>query len=322
MPPIWQRWAGPLAKLLLAAVILSFVGRQFYKDLSSPTVSELVWRPGWLALSTVLYLGFLGSSCWYWRRLLRHFGAAPTLLAAARAYFVSQLGKYVPGKAWALLIRGALVRGPNLRLGLAVLTSFYEVLTTMAAGAMIAALAFLIEPPVGLDLHVHPVLAGLILLGLCGMPLLPAVFNRIAGRLAKNLQTVDAGSLPKIDLGTLAQGLAATACGWALLGVSVWAGLAAVLPEPPALDSSFWLQCVGAIGLAYVGGFLAVFLPSGVGVREYVLLKLLGFAGPEALIAAAVLLMRVTWTLGELIVAGALFSWRSSAVDEIPASGA
>ena len=314
MPTFWRRWAWPLAKLLIAAAILGGIGWQFYRDLTRTDeqgvslLRDLQWQPLWLALSAILYLAFLGSSCWYWRRLLLHFGPAPSPLATTRAYFVSQLGKYVPGKAWALLIRGALVRGPNLRLGLAIITSFYEVLTTMAAGAMVAAIAFIIQPPLRIDLYVHPAIAGVFFLGLCALPLLPGVFNRIAARLAHKLCADEATSLPKIDMRTLAQGVAITSCGWCLMGLSVWAGLHAVLPEPPPLELSTWLRFQGAMGLAYVAGFLIPIAPGGVGVREFFLLRLLGFDGPEApLVLAGVLLMRLAWTAGEMLLAGVLY---------------
>jgi uncharacterized membrane protein YbhN (UPF0104 family) len=293
-------------KVLLALVILVGVGVQFYRDLSRDELHDLSWRPGWLLLSAVCYLGFLGTSAWFWRRLLQHFGQAPPPFVAVRAYYVSQLGKYVPGKALALVLRGMLVRD-HVRVSLGILTSFYEVLTTMAAGALVAAVVFLIEPPRVLDLRVHPAWAGLLLLAVCAAPLLPAVFNRIVRRLAKRLQTSANEPLPALDFATLLQGLAATACGWALLGVGVWAALAAVLPETPALSLHMWLQCTGVVSLAYVGGFLAVFMPGGVGVREYLLLKMLGFAGPGALIAAAVLLMRLAWTLADVVAAAALY---------------
>jgi len=87
----------------------------------------------------------------------------------------------------------------------------------------------------------------------------------------------------------------------------VWACLGAVLPEPPPLTPELWLECTGIIGLAWVGGFLAVFMPSGLGVREGLLRELLGFAGPGGLIGAAVLLMRVVWTGSELIIVAALY---------------
>lgn len=306
MPTPWQR-AWPILKLLFAVAILVAVGWQFARYLRNLDLHELEFRPAWLALSAILYLAFLASSCWFWQRLLAHFGHRPPVRMIARAYYVSQLAKYVPGKAWTLWLRGGLVATPELHLGLAIATSFYEVLTTMAAGALLAAIAFLVQPPPALSIEVHPVLAGLILVGLCGMPLLPVVFNRLMGRFAKKLQTEDAEPLPKIGVGMLLEGLAITACGWCLLGMSVWASLAAVLPEPPPFDPSMWLRCLGAIGLAYVGGFLVFVLPSGVGVRETALVELLSFAGPQSLVAAAALLMRLIWTVAEVIIAAVLY---------------
>ncbi len=109
-----KKWAWRLAKLLLAAAILVGVGRQFYRDLSKPAdpnqpdLSELHVRPAWLLASGGLYLTALSFSACYWYRLLWIFGQRPTFFRAYRAYFIGQLGKYVPGKAWALLLRGGL----------------------------------------------------------------------------------------------------------------------------------------------------------------------------------------------------------------------
>jgi glycosyltransferase 2 family protein len=319
----WEFRIGPTVKTLFAVIILVLVGWQFYGDLTRTDeagnylLTDVHWQPGWLALSAALYLVFLGSSCWYWRRLLLHFGPAPTALVTTRAYYVSQLGKYVPGKAWALIMRGTLVCGPNLRLGLAILTTFYEVLTPMAAGALLGVLAFIIQPPLRIDLYVSPVLVGILLLGVCALPLLPGVFNRIAARLAHKLQADDAGPLPRIDMATLLQGVAITACGWCLLGISIWAGLAAVSPAPPPLDVSIWLRCLGAISVAYVGGFLIPFLPGGVGAREFFLARLFGGSAAEAaLFTVAVLLMRLAWTVAEVALAGLLYFAPIPAVDE------
>lgn len=320
MKPRWKIWAWRLAKLVLAAAILGGVARQFYRDLQSEELEQLHWRTGWLVVSALLYLGALTFSALFWRRLLHVFGERPSLFAALRAYFIGHLGKYVPGKAWALLLRGVLVRGPDVRLGVAIITAFYEVLTTMAAGALIAAVVFLFDPPHAPDLEWHPVLTGLLLLGLCGLPLLPWVFNFLTARTAARFQKIADFNLPRLRASVLAQGLALTGVGWALMGLSVWSALQAVLPEPPELSLAVWGQCCGAIGLAYVAGFLAFMLPSGVGVREYFLRYLLAFAGPPALIVAAVLLLRLVWTTAELLVAGLLFPWSPKSRDQFTVS--
>src|SRR5262249_28390321 len=210
-------------------------------------------------------------------------------------------------KAWALLLRGAMVRGPGVRFGVAVATAFYEVLTTMAAGALLAAIVFIVQPPEVAGLAWRPEFTGLLLLVLLGVPLWPGVFNRLVGRLAARFQKLETFREPRLTLGILAQGLAITGCGWLLLGLSVWAILQAVLPAPPESTLSEWAHCLGTIGLAYVAGFLAIFMPSGVGVREYFLLRLLESQGPEGLIALAVLLLRLVWTGAEVLMAAVVW---------------
>ena len=171
----WKRWAWPVLKGLFALAILLGVGHRFYDDLSHLDRDQIELRPGWLVLSGGLYGLGLWLSAWYWYHLLHVFGDRPALLTAGRAYFMGHLGKYVPGKAWALLLRGGLVRGPEVRFGVAIITSFYEVLTTMAAGSLAAAVVFFFLPPHVPGLDWHPLLTGLLLLGLCGVPLMPGV---------------------------------------------------------------------------------------------------------------------------------------------------
>ncbi len=315
-----QRWKNSVILLLkwaLAAAILFFVGRQFYRDLGRPELENISFQPGWLVVSGVLYLLALGFSLAFWVRLLHYFGERPSAVSAVRAYYLGHFGKYVPGKAWALFLRGTLAT-PAVRFGVAVVTALYEVLTTMAAGALVAAVVFLFDPPHVSGLDWPPVLTGLLLLGLCGVPLLPAVFNWLTRRLAKRFEAISILNLPPVGFLTLLEGLALTACGWGVMGLSVWSLLQGVLPQAPELTVGLWLYLSAATGLAYVAGFLAFIMPSGVGVREFFLLRLLAYLGPEGLIAAAVLLLRLVWTAAELVLAGFLFFLRRKRVISAP----
>src|SRR5436189_68971 len=55
-----------------------------------------------------------------------------------------------------------------------------------------------------------------------GILLIPAVFNRLAGRLASAFPDSSTVPPPRLKSATLAEGLAVTACGWALQGASLW----------------------------------------------------------------------------------------------------
>src|SRR4051794_25004274 len=122
------RRCWPALKILFTLAILGLIAWRFARDLSNEP--ELFRRPlalPWLAPAALLYLGGMGLSALYWRRLLLPLGQPAPPAAAFRAYYVSQLGKYVPGKALALVMRAALMRPAGTSAGYAGLTAFYEV---------------------------------------------------------------------------------------------------------------------------------------------------------------------------------------------------
>lgn len=304
----WRRWWWPLCKAALAVAILVAIGIHFHGNLSQLPASDFRLRPEWLALSGGLYLVTLAGSAWFWYRLMRSFGVRPGRWDTFRGYYLGHLGKYVPGKAWAILIRANIVRNTDVRLGMAIITSFYEVFTTMASGAMVAAILFALQTPDTSELVLNPVLSGVLLLVVLVVPLLPGVFNWLVRRMARRFQNVESFRLPPVRGTTLAFGLVVTGCGWAILGVSLWAVVQAVAPEPQPLTLSDWALYTAMISLSYVAGFAAFILPSGIGVRESLLFRLLlPKLGPQWATVAA-LAHRVLWTAMELLV-GAIIVW-------------
>ncbi len=342
----WLRTWWPALKGLLAVVILIAIGRQFALALEVPQRGlraslEDLWarlrHPGWLAWSGALYLAGLFFSTIFWVRLLRELGQQPRWLASTRAYYIGHMGKYLPGKAWALFLRAGLARGAGVHAGIAVMTSFYEVLTTMAGGTVLAAvLVWFLLPntTTGFDWHIlrrlmalHEsgaelpdrrvlVAFALLLLAPIGVPIFPPVFNRIVGRLSLPFRSSDQPP-PPIRLGSLVEGLLVTAVGWLLLGLSLWAAMQAAVDEPLAFSLAAWGRFTAYLALAYVAGFIILVVPSGLGVREYFLLLFLvpelggalGRGTEEARAAAVlvVLLLRLVWTLAELVIVGVLY---------------
>src|SRR5262249_27878425 len=137
-------------KLALGLAIVAAIGWRFSRDLSRDELRQPL-HLGWLALAALLYLSALLLSALSWRRLLMHLGSPAPLPGILRAYYVGHLGKYLPGKAWALLLRGGLARQAGTPAGRVGLTAFYEVLTTMGSGAVVAAILFaLCGPDAGL----------------------------------------------------------------------------------------------------------------------------------------------------------------------------
>jgi hypothetical protein len=327
----WIKKWWPVGKVILGLAVLFFIGRRFAEDLQEPGLWERHFHAGWMVISGGLYVLALGFSALFWYRLLRGFDQQPTLAAAFRAYYIGHLGKYTPGKAFALVMRAALVAGPRVGAGRAGLTAFYEVLTTMTTGALVAAILFLLLLPAGdapidwtafwglfrletpatalLDRRIF-VLFALIMAVVIGILAWPPVINRLAGRVAQPFREKDAPPLPRFRLAFLGEGMLVTACGWFVLGASLWAMLQAVLETPPEPTIGAWGLLTAFMGASYVAGFIILIVPSGLGVREFFLVLFLvdpGAGRPRASILLAVLLLRLVWTAAELIVAAAVY---------------
>ena len=91
-------------------VVVASVGWYFYKKLdqpgcgtTSPPTLAGAGRPRYLVAYTVWGL--------YYVILLNNQGAHAPAGTGLRAYFISQMGKYVPGKFWVIVIRVGMLRG-------------------------------------------------------------------------------------------------------------------------------------------------------------------------------------------------------------------
>lgn len=313
--------AGPrgrwwlVVKTVLAAVVIAAVGGQFARILAQPALNPYPFdlRVGYLLPAGVLYL--MAHCCWggFWVRLLRSEGVNVGLLVGLRAYFVSQYGKYVPGKAWVVFIRVAMLRGADGGRPLAVgLTATYETLTSMAAGALLAAALL---PQLGvLPEAISPGVGWVVALGL--LPLALAVLNKLAARRVARLRGPGGAPLPSPSLWLLAQGLVHGGVGWLCLGACVALGLAAVTPGDPGWQpAEHFAADLGAMALSYVAGFFVLVAPGGLGVRELLLQAALAprFApelGPEVAAGLGVvvaLVLRLAWTLFEVLAALGLY---------------
>jgi uncharacterized membrane protein YbhN (UPF0104 family) len=306
--PNWQTWWS-VAKVLLTILILGCVAYQFAHVLSSPELWDAAAkiRPGWCVIAAGLYLLGIGCSALYWYGLLETLGQPRPILDVLRAYYIGQLGRYVPGKVIGVVFRAQLLSGGRGG-SAAVLTIIYEALTTLAAGALLAAVVLALgsADPGGMRWR------ALALVALLGIPLLPPVYNRVIRRVTARFPETDGSLLPPMKKSTLALGLVITSTGWGLQGASLWAVLQGLLPEGQPWSWVTWANDTGFVALATAVGFLVVTVPGGLGVRELILQQflaanlapLLGAEQAVATSAVAALLLRVVWSAADLTAAG------------------
>jgi len=283
-------------KSAVAVALIAAVGWQFTKLLRSPDLAAHEFRVHWqyLVFAGLLYLG--AHTLWgtFWVQLLRSQRAGFPWSVGIRVYFLSQFGKYVPGKAWVLLLRVGLLRGQGLSPAVIGVTATYETLTSMAAGAVIGVILL---PWTGLDIALLSV-KGVALLALAVLPLSLAALTLLAKRVGRKR----AAGLPSPPVMLLARGMLQAMAGWSLLGLSLWCVAAGLSPDVP-LTADNYLRMTAAVALSYVIGFVVLVSPGGLGAREVVLQQVLG--GPVAAVVALVL--RLVWTTFEVIAAGVLY---------------
>ena len=301
-------------KVVAAVVLIAFVGRHFARLLRDDQVWDRLShaRPEYLVPAGLLYLA--AHTVWgtYWVQLLRGQGADVPWLTGLRAYFVSQFGKYVPGKVWVIILRVRLLRGTGVHPALIAVTGVYETLTSMGIGALIGVGLL---PFVGLGLGERFGSAWWVpVVGLGGLPILTGVLHRIAERVAKKYRAPDARPFAIPTFRLLFQGLVQDSVGWLCLGLSLGLTVRGLTGDTVPLTADVYLQDLAAVTLSYVTGFVAFVAPGGLAAREGILALTLApqleesSGSAAAGVAAGVaLVLRLVWTAFEVVAAGLLY---------------
>jgi glycosyltransferase 2 family protein len=210
------------------------------------------------------------------RRATTLVGWTPTYRRMLFIRAVSELGKYLPGGIWHYVGRTGFYRAGGLSLkdsGKAVLIeNLWMALASGLVGLLFCLIYFLGTAALFVNLL-------LLVIGLLALRIL----SRLLGT-HLNWQAA---------LTTLLLQLAI----WSVLGMSLWV----LVPnaDPPA---DFALV-VGAFCLSWVIGFLVFFAPSGIGVREVVLVTLMAAAFPPESVLIYAGIHRLGWTLTEVLLA-------------------
>src|SRR5262245_13290177 len=238
----WRRVGSFVLKVVLPAVVAVAVGWYFYKILRRPELWEIdfSFRLEWLVPAALLYL--LAHSLWgaYWTTLLRNQRLDVTLTQGLRGYFVSQFGKYVPGKVWVILIRVTMLGKTGADKAVVGVTATFETLTSMASGAFLGVLLVpLLAPEQG-------GFGGKIywLVPVAALPVGLVLLNRLIVRIAARRRGPDARPLPRVGMAMILRGLVQTSVGWLVLGLSLWMVIQGLKPDAVPLTSESYLHLV------------------------------------------------------------------------------
>jgi len=264
-----------LAQWLIAAVVIGFAGRELahqWKDVA-PALKGLradwgrVLGSGAIVLSTYLILVEA------WRATLRVWSESLPFGTAARIWFVSNLGKYVPGKVWQIAAMGAMAQkagvsaaaavGSSLIVNLVSIVAGFAVIAVTAAGKVGTAVGVGASSDGGRSAELAVIAIAIaggaaLLLAPVAVPRLATLAGRVTGR------TIP---IPRVPPRAIWVAAASTTASWLLYGIAFALFAHGVSPRATGNASSYIAVYTGS----YLAGYLALFAPGGVGVREAIL---------------------------------------------------
>jgi glycosyltransferase 2 family protein len=284
-----------VVQVLLVLVVIIFFARAVYDLLPQVLSYDWVLDPAYLGLATVLLVVRGPVPVYAWAKVLEKLGHVLPWRVSAQAVYYSGLAGFVPGSVWHAVSRVMLVERQGVpRLVSAIGVGVESVLVLLGA-AIVSSLTLFAWRDEAAWLGVA-LIAGLLLL-VTQPGLLFGLLNWVLARLKRRPIEV---RLTARDMLVL---LVPYLLNWLIFAAISFAIVAALYPELP-LSSA---PVVGGIFAAsWVAGYLAVFVPQGLVVREFFIVSLLAaLVGVPAPIAAAAALLSRAWSmLGIVLWAG------------------
>ncbi len=268
-------------QFIAGALLVAVAVRSVVINWQSLRAEPVAWQlsPAWLATSVLVVFASYAVLIEAWRRVVLSMGERLTFLVAARIWFLASLGKYVPGKVWAVAGAAVLAQRAGVDPAVAVAGALVLQVLALASGAAVVALTAR-EAFQAAGQGAVPIAALVIILSIAGVAVLTAqpLLDRIGRLLPRSWPRLRA-----IPPAMVAAAFVANTLAWTGYGVALLLLARGLLP-----DVNLSLpQAVGVFTCSYLVGFIALFAPGGLGPRESVFLLML--AGDIGLKPAAAL---------------------------------
>jgi uncharacterized membrane protein YbhN (UPF0104 family) len=285
-----------VAQWIFAAAVLFFaatsLAAQWNKVEARLIHLQFGWQ--WIAAGTVLVLVTYALLIEGWRRILEAWDSHLPFIDAARIWFLSNLGKYVPGNVWSLTAMGVMARKRGLSAMAAAGSSVIMQVVSLLTGTAIVMIT-------GAKLLGQPLLVGAAVLILAALLFSAPRFLPPLAVWAGNLigREIAPPFVPAKSIWTAA---AASSLSWLFYGIAFQLFVRGLLGTAPGEMSSY----IAVYTAAYILGFISPIAPAGLGVREFTLAAFmvqLGLAN-EADAALVAIAARLWLTIVELVPSG------------------
>ena len=232
-----------------------------------------------------------------WKWILRRTGSSISYRKLFKAWFISNLGKYLPGKVWQFLGMIFLLEKEGIPKRNTFSTGVLGQTLSVISGLLIAAI-FLGSDVYSKILRKNPALMIILIVffvGILALIFYPKLLERIINfglKILKKDQILLDLKSKNIFLYLLSYSLA-----WFLFGLAFTIFIKAFTPA----SFGIYPGLTGAFAFSFNIGFLALFAPGGIGVREGVLVLLLESYFPTPVAILISILSRLWISLVEFL---------------------
>ncbi|MDN4483387.1 lysylphosphatidylglycerol synthase domain-containing protein [Demequina lignilytica] len=276
--------------LALATALMAWAVAASWDEVVA-TVRTMSWPA--VAASLAAAVVALGLSMLSWRAVMRAVGLDVRVAVAARVFFLSQMGKYVPGSVWPVLAQAELARDHGVSRARSMTGAIVAMIVGAVTAGIVGVAGLVLSRPDALAAYWWAVLA---VLGMAAV-LVPPLLHRVVGVAFRITRRDEAPA--RIGGRALAASVAFAVVQWLALGLHAWLLLDQVAP-----GTSVALAC-GAFAFAWIVGFVVVIAPAGAGAREAALVLALGGVVAPAQALSIALVSRLFMTLADVIGLGA-----------------
>jgi glycosyltransferase 2 family protein len=300
-----SRWLS-VVKTLLLIVALVYVAVKTGDAVTAVRNNTLAFHVSvpWLIASGTFVLTAYALLIWTWAYVLTALsGKTLPYGIAARIWFISNLGKYIPGKVWQIVQMGIMSTEQGIDAVSSASAAIVNAAVNVACGLAIAVIAGaptfdrILAPSGYAWLSRTVAVAAVVCVGLLPF-LLPHAF-RVAHR-----RFGVAAPLEKPPMRAIIVSVAANFVAWILYGAAFKCLILGILGSAPGSP----IEYTAVFAMSYVIGYLAIFAPGGIGIREVVLIQVLVAAGlASAPQATAISVASRLWLVVIEIVPALLF---------------
>lgn len=292
--PRWRRWLVNGIKIafmvaVVVAGVLYVAGRWGEVSDAVAAMDPALLVAAFLAVVVALVLSMLS-----WIVVWPAFGVRLPVFRGARVFFVSQLGKYLPGSVWPIAAQAQMAGDVGLAKSSSIVLSLIAMLVSIATGLGVGAVLLPF-----IDVHLLQDYWWLPIVGVAFLVCLTPPVMRFGVRLAlRVLRRPDApfhygwrvaGSSAGLQVGN-----------WLFGGVQLWLVLVGLGVDP----ARSFVPAVAGFALAFALGVLLIPFPAGLGVREFVITVVLASVTTSAVAVTAAILSRLLYAVADFGIAG------------------